>query len=1522
MHEFRAFEEALTTWAPDSPEGAAADPCELLRCAEQLQRSGGASVEPALWHAYLDYTRSTRFLSPMARAERERWVQTALEAIGLSEYRLDTMLAQRVRTHPDRLFLREARGSGAWTYEQAFRRMQTIATVLQSLGPRRQPRVALLSDNSVESACADLACLAYDILVTPLDVHLDAPTLTTIFDRLELNLALAGNQQQAERLEEVRTLTRHPFRILHLQPDTRSVADGDLILAEACARIGPDDMACHLGGRARRALSEPATVMFTSGSTGRPKGVVFTAMNLLSKRFARGGALPSVGEQEVLLCYLPLFHTFGRYLELMGSLYWGGTYVFAGNPSSENLIGLLQEVRPTGLIGVPLRWVQIRDACVDEAGATLPEEQQHAAMRQVVGPRLRWGLSAAGHLDKRVFRFFQRHGVELCSGFGMTEATGGITMTPPGEYVDETVGIPLPGIRVRLSEIGELQISGPYVARYLEPEEAEQDGWLATGDLFRQHPGGFLEIVDRVKDIYKNSKGQTVAPRKVEAQFEGVPGIKRVFLAGDGREYNTLLIVPERQDPVWQRLQGEEEVRAYFHQIVSKANQALSRYERVVNFTIVERDFELERGELTAKGSFRRKAISEHFSAEIRELYRSRQTEFTCDGVRVVVPRWFVRDQGWLDTDITADEHGLVAGADRRRLRVCRGEAGRVRLGELEYLVEGNTVDLGLFARQPALWVGNPQMASFCPCKDGWELSLRGVSPRVVLAAAREPSAQAAGRVGDARLSRAHELSVQALFGRGHDSLEAVQQLASMLGRAHDRLASVIRRRLEALARHPELAVRCLAYRSLLLDTLVPESSRIFPTFVESGLPFLDEQSIEIIARANLERRRLGAFRQRLYRYRTELSWPASPQVRQVFADIFKLLADFVRFHPEYFPEASLELNAWLLLDADPALAEAARVQLQDLTSWWERNVLPPPAPPSAWAGKVVFHDSLSGGELDRLVHLLRDTPLLQRSLQVAFDGGALDLEQIPQEGIWVSRLGSLHQRPMYRLSVNTCAGKHYDLLVMLVDGLEHERVLQTVRWMMAVAAWPFGPPVVPRFGWYSPEHKVLSLAYIPELTAHERIREFGSARSPGAAPRTSAWRKLFVRAMGVFFAGWRNSGGRIVLGPESPSNVAVLEPDFRDGAVILSMAEWKYYETPMSIVRPLSYNFYQQTASHQPWCKSELEPCWIFDACVESLGVEAARGFLQELRRELQTLPATVLGRPLLPLLEEFLAALEHRYYEPLSLRNAIERYLAWAAVNPEATPRAREQFIEELMAVYALDRLPEIARYHLYRHTYFARADAAVHLCFERLLAEMFAQPARRAAAMVELSELQSAILGSDDRAAFTRMAFPHAAPQQQVDVLAVGCERKQVVVRSHVTDKEGARYTVRAPLDASEVGKLLRLYVTAGFPKPVAAGNCFFVALDSREELIGGVVYASEAGHVAHLRGVVASPQLKGRGLHAALLEDFCARMADEGVEVVRTFFFVRRFFTEHGFRLDRRWGGLVRFLRESDETQPAS
>ena len=106
--------------------------------------------------------------------------------------------------------------------------------------------------------------------------------------------------------------------------------------------------------------------MYTSGTTDNPKGIPFTNVNIISKRFSRALALPSIGSNDIFLCYLPLFHTFGRYFELMGSIFWGATYSFAESPAFNSLLNDFKIVKPTVFISIPKRWVQLYEMFQNE----------------------------------------------------------------------------------------------------------------------------------------------------------------------------------------------------------------------------------------------------------------------------------------------------------------------------------------------------------------------------------------------------------------------------------------------------------------------------------------------------------------------------------------------------------------------------------------------------------------------------------------------------------------------------------------------------------------------------------------------------------------------------------------------------------------------------------------------------------------------------------------------------------------------------------------------------------------------------------------------------------------------------------------------------------------------------------------------------------------------------------------------------------------------------------------------------
>ncbi|MFC1500762.1 GNAT family N-acetyltransferase, partial [Candidatus Zixiibacteriota bacterium] len=1011
----------------------------------------------------------------------------------------------------------------------------------------------------------------------------------------------------------------------------------------------------------------------------------------------------------------------------------------------------------------------------------------------------------------------------------------------------------------------------------------------------------------------------------------GVPGIKRTFLVGDGRYYNVLLIVPDSDDPVIKAADSREDLESYFHQIIASANRDLAPYERVVNFDLLERDFESGKDELTPKGSYKRKAIEKHFSETIDRLYERHSVDLAVDDLTIHIPHWFFRDLGILDGDIVVSQEGLFNRLTMRTLPLRRFEDEQsILVGDLVYSVAGNRIDLGLFSRMTLLWMGNPDLIEFAPCREGWDLPMGDVSVQVRLPVRSDkdyqlPEMPGASIFQDSRLATLNTLFVRALFGRSEDALVAVGELDRFLQRVEPQIADLIRHRLGALAFHPILKVRAAAYRILLLDEPVQDYSVIMPMFLKSGLPFLDDETIALIAGSSIERRKLESLRQRLHSYRVHLDWPADESTRQILCDVLRLLCGFARYNPEFYAAIRAELIAWSLHDLDPELAGEAHVEFVELSAWFDEymNGVTPVEPSEEWEGKIDFQEVISGQEVEKLRTVLVGTTFLSQTLFLAFEAATFSIRDVPPHGIWVSRALSRQEHRLYRVSINTIDGRHYDVLIVLGRDPDEASILATNYWLIALRGYPYGSPVVPAFGCSRAELGAYSLQYTGELSVWERIREYSGWRyKEGGLPAIPEWRTLYIRAMAAFFRGWLFSGKRIVPGDLSPMNIVVPEPDFRRGSRILSIAGWSPWSGPRSIVEPLLRNFYLQTVNNYPRVRARLEMRWICDACIEALGVTDGSAFLQDLLDEINAEQSPELF-DLPEAVEEVLAEVGQTYYAPLNLRCAVERYHEWEFRNPEATASAKEDQVRELYRLYRLDRLPDISRYWLYRHTYFRRAEAAVCEAMDALLMRMFNDTGRRPTQMVELSDLQSLLEDVDDRQVFSHLVFPASAGDRMFEVVEVSeLETKKVIVRSEIVDKQGDSYTIRSPLEPAEVGKLYRVFVRAGYQVTLSERDRYLLIIDSREQVVGGIRYRIEVEDVVYLDGIVVIPSLMDRGISSALLEDFCSRMAGRGVRVVHTHFHIRHFYLRHGFQVHERWGGLVRFLEPDASDNPVT
>jgi GNAT superfamily N-acetyltransferase len=512
-------------------------------------------------------------------------------------------------------------------------------------------------------------------------------------------------------------------------------------------------------------------------------------------------------------------------------------------------------------------------------------------------------------------------------------------------------------------------------------------------------------------------------------------------------------------------------------------------------------------------------------------------------------------------------------------------------------------------------------------------------------------------------------------------------------------------------------------------------------------------------------------------------------------------------------------------------------------------------------------------------------------------------------------RLLAFKEFKHYRLAVNTIEGKHFDLHMVMSDNPQFTPKPETFYWLASLAGFPYGPAVAPMLGSSRPSLGVMTTQYIGGLTAWDKMRELSEIHRSSGFIAGNAWRKIFIKSFAVIFRAWLNSGKQIVPGSVSPANVAIPEMDFREGAVILSLAGWSKYQNTLSLVEPMVQDFYCKTASIYPWCRKLLAIDWIFDGCIEALGKPEALTFLNALRDDLKLKPVTCFDQSGLDThLHRYLERSADRYYLPLSLFSAIEQYQEWFKMNPLTTPAAREQTCMELLDLYKLREQHELVRYFLYRHTYFSGAAEEVQAAFDRLLSQMMDQQEGLAIQLVELSALQSALRDQNDRMIFSRMVFPRLHGDHGIDFITVGESSKEhVVVRFSFQDKAGRRYILREPTSARETGQLYQLFFRENYPKEITDNDHQYVLTDEEEKIIGGITFRYIEDHNILIDGIVVTSALQGKGIGSLMIEHFFTSMAARGIEVIKAHFLFGNYYLKHMFEVDKKWGALIKKLK---------
>jgi long-chain acyl-CoA synthetase len=416
----------------------------------------------------------------------------------------------------------------------------------------------------------------------------------------------------------------------------------------------------------------PAFMIYTSGTTGNPKGAVLSHDNLTftSDQIAKRWKLPFAGDGS-LFSFLPLCHI----AEKLHSIGVGITqrYVVSYCTKFDNLLTELGEVEPQLLLCVPRVWEKMMEGVISKIEKGKGPKKALAVWALGVGKRVReaqinrrqpspidslalpiadklvlskirkaLGLGRAGllasgaaPLPAHVSKWFRGLGLEILECYGLTESTGMISITLRGIDCSGTVGKPLEGCEFKLAQDGEILSRGRHIfLGYLNDEvntkATIEDGWLHTGDLGEWTSAGLLRIVGRKKDIMKTSGGKMIAPVPIEEKLKEANFISQVCLVGDNRKYLSALITLSESamndlkevsggmrdgvvvdSAILKRVQGE----------FDRVNKGLASFEQVKKFSVIDREFSIDDGEMTPTMKMKRNVIEQRFRPIIDQMY-------------------------------------------------------------------------------------------------------------------------------------------------------------------------------------------------------------------------------------------------------------------------------------------------------------------------------------------------------------------------------------------------------------------------------------------------------------------------------------------------------------------------------------------------------------------------------------------------------------------------------------------------------------------------------------------------------------------------------------------------------------------------------------------------------------------------------------------------------------------------------------------------------------------------------------
>ena len=587
---------------------------------------------------------------------------------------LSQLFINTIRSYPKDNLLMSKKGGKyvSLSSRDVWDRVRFLSLGLRVLGLQPRDKLIILSENCPDWVMTDFAALCAGATTVPIYPTQMPEQIKYIIDNSDAKIVVCSTRELWRKVETVRkdlTNVTHAILFEDAAPEGVLTLAGIIAKGKAVAEGGGDDFE-------KTALGihpeEVASIIYTSGTTGIPKGVMLSHANIVHN-IKSLRAIVEFKDTDVILSFLPLSHILER-MCTFAFLYVGATIAYAESIETvgENLV----EARPTIMVSVPRLFDKIYARVIDQvlAGSALKKKIFFWAVRvgkkrgqmklrgepmtgglkfrygvaqklvfskilAKTGGRVRFFVSGGAPLSKDIAEFFYAAGLTVIEGYGLTETSPVIACNTIEGVKFGTVGRPVPGVEVKIAPDGEILTRGPnlmkgYYKKEAETREAIIDGWLHTGDIGAFDDEGFLVITDRKKDLIITAGGKNVAPQPIENLLKTSPYITNAVVVGGNRKFISALIVPNFDKleayaragdiPFGNRaeLVGREEIRNFLLAEVNRCTPNLAPYERVKKIVLLDREFEIEAGEITPTLKVRRSIVEQKYKGLIDTMYK------------------------------------------------------------------------------------------------------------------------------------------------------------------------------------------------------------------------------------------------------------------------------------------------------------------------------------------------------------------------------------------------------------------------------------------------------------------------------------------------------------------------------------------------------------------------------------------------------------------------------------------------------------------------------------------------------------------------------------------------------------------------------------------------------------------------------------------------------------------------------------------------------------------------------------